>query len=191
MKTKFNVYQMTITALLCAIGIIIPLFSPLKIILEPASFTLASHVPIFIAMFISPVTAVIVALGTTMGFFFGGFPLVVVLRAATHLVFSFCGALVLKKKVHILEFTGQAFIFSFLIGVLHAIGEMLVVMPFYFGNSMSQAYYAKGFIVSIVLLVGVGTIIHSMVDFAISMVVWRPLRKVIKVPGVKKRPSHL
>ena len=58
---------MVIAALLCAIGIIIPLFSPLKIILEPMSFTLASHVPTFLAMFISPVTAIFVSIGTAIG----------------------------------------------------------------------------------------------------------------------------
>lgn len=180
MKARNSIYQMTISALLCAIGIIIPVLSPLKIVLEPASFTLASHVAIFIAMFISPATAVIVSLGTTAGFFLGGFPIVVVLRAASHLVFSLLGALLLKQKAHILDSTPSSLIFSLLIGVLHGVFEMLVVMPFYFGNSMDQAYYAKGFVVSVVLLVGIGTIIHSMVDFTIASFVWKSLRKVIK-----------
>ncbi len=41
-----------------------------KIMIPPASFTLASHVPLFIAMFFTPGVAVAVALGTTFGFFF-------------------------------------------------------------------------------------------------------------------------
>jgi niacin transporter len=75
---------MCAAALLIAIGFVIPVFSPVKILLEPASYTLASHVSIFIAMFISPFIAVVVSLGTTLGFLVGGFPPVIVLRAATH-----------------------------------------------------------------------------------------------------------
>ena len=181
MKTRHRTYQMTIAALLCAIGIVIPLFSPLKISLEPASFTLASHVAIFIAMFISPLTAVIVAIGTTIGFFLGGFPIVIVMRAATHLIFAFVGALILKKKGYLLDSAGSAFAFSFGIAIVHALSEIAVVIPFYFGNNMTQGYYAKGFFISVVLLVGVGSVIHSMVDFFIALLVWRPIRKTVKV----------
>ena len=52
MNSKLNTKEIIMAALLCAIGIMIPMISPIKIVLEPASFTLASHVAIFIAMFI-------------------------------------------------------------------------------------------------------------------------------------------
>ncbi len=52
MHSKTNTFNLALTGMLIAVGIVIPLFSPVKIILEPASFTLASHVAIFIAMFI-------------------------------------------------------------------------------------------------------------------------------------------
>ena len=57
MKSKTNTFQLALAGMLIAIGIVIPMFSPIKIIIEPASFTLASHVPVFIAMFISPMMA--------------------------------------------------------------------------------------------------------------------------------------
>lgn len=173
--------DLTMAALLCAIGIIIPMFSPLKIVLEPASFTLASHVPIFLAMFISPLMAVAVAFGTTVGFFFGGFPIVIVLRALTHCIFAFCGASILKMRSNIMESTAKTLTFSFLISVLHAVCEVLIVIPFYFGSNMSAGYYSSGFFISVILLVGVGTIVHSMVDFWIAFILWKPLRKVYKV----------
>ena len=62
MKIKTNTFQLALAGMLIAIGIVIPMFSPIKIIIEPASFTLASHVPVFIAMFISPMMAAAVAL---------------------------------------------------------------------------------------------------------------------------------
>ncbi len=83
--------------MLTAVGVIIPIFSPIKIILEPASFTLASHVAVFLSMFISPSVAVGVSIGTTLGFFLGGFPLVITLRAATHIIFAVSGSIILKK----------------------------------------------------------------------------------------------
>ncbi|MHC1748703.1 MAG: hypothetical protein AB9856_10025 [Cellulosilyticaceae bacterium] len=177
MKTKTNVHVMVTAALLCAIGILIPMVSPIKIILEPASFTLASHVAIWIAMFISPSTAVFVALGTTAGFFIGGFPPAVVLRALSHVIFAFCGAYFLKKAPATLEKTGTATIYALVLSIIHAIGEVLIVMPLYMGNGMSQAYYDKGIWYSIFGLVGAGTIIHSMVDFGISIAVWKVVAK--------------
>ena len=178
MKTAKTTYvsKIIISALLCAIGIIIPLYSPLKIVLEPASFTLGSHIAIFIAMFISPAVAVAVSLGTTLGFLLGGFPIVVVLRAATHIVFALIGALVLQKKPDILRSTFKSAAFSVYIGLIHGVCEVVVVTPFYFGSGMSQAYYAKGLMVSVILLVGIGTVIHSTVDFILAYIIWRGLR---------------
>ena len=46
-----NVRFMTLTALLTAIAIFIPIAMPLKLVIPPASYTLGSHVAIFIAMF--------------------------------------------------------------------------------------------------------------------------------------------
>lgn len=97
MQSKTNTFNLALTGMLIAVGIVIPLFSPVKIILEPASFTLASHVAIFIAMFISPAMAVAVSLGTTLGFFLAGFPLTVVLRALTHVIFALAGAIYLRS----------------------------------------------------------------------------------------------
>ncbi len=178
MKNK-KLYNMLIAAMLSAIGIIIPLFSPVKILLEPASFTLASHVAIYIAMFISPGVALSVAAGTTLGFLLAGFPPVVVVRAASHLVFAFVGSYILKKNSKIIDQTASMIIFALLISLLHATTEVLVVMPFYFGGGLTSGYYARGFLTSVILLVGLGTVVHSLIDFAIARVVWKPLRKTI------------
>ena len=53
MKPKTKNQFITLTALLTALAIVIPMIMPVKIIIPPASYTLASHVPIFLAMFIS------------------------------------------------------------------------------------------------------------------------------------------
>jgi len=169
--------MLTISGLLIAVGIIIPMFSPVKIVIEPASFTLASHVAIFIAMFISPQVAIVVAIGTTLGFFFGGFPVIIVLRAATHVIFVTLGAFYLhkisKKELSAIRLR----IFSFSIALIHALAEVIIVSIFYFGGNISEAYQTQGFFMSVFVLVGLGTVVHSMVDFEIARLILYPLEK--------------
>ena len=175
MKSRQRTRKITIAALLIAIGILIPMISPLKIILEPASFTLASHVSTFIAMFISPYVAIAVAIGTAFGFMLGGFPIVITLRAASHLIFAYFGATYLAKHPYTLENSKSKWLYSFLIGVLHAGCEVVVVSIFYFGGNLSASYYDQGLLMSVMGLVGLGTVIHSMVDLELARIVWRAL----------------
>ncbi len=177
MKVQKKIMTMVIAALLCAVGIVIPMFCP-KIILEPASFTLASHVALFLAMFISLPVAIVVCLGTTVGFFFAGFPLVVVLRALSQIVFVALGAWFLQHKKDIVNRPIPSMLFSLVMGVIHGVCEMMVSSWFYFNGGQNQ----QGYVVSVLLLVGVGTVIHSMVDYGIAVVVWRAVQNVVRIP---------
>ncbi|MFV0413901.1 MAG: hypothetical protein ACK5L3_11675 [Oscillospiraceae bacterium] len=177
MRKSGSIQVLTASALLIAVGIVIPMFSPLKIVLEPASFTLASHVAIFLSLFISPLAAVAVTAGTTLGFFLGGFPIVIVLRAASHIVFAVVGSVVLQRRPSVVQGTAKAQLFSFFIAVIHAACEVAVVSAFYFGGSMAGGYYARGFATSVLGLVGVGSIVHSMVDFAIALLILKVLAR--------------
>jgi len=47
---------------------------------------------------------------------------------------------------------------------------------------MGDAYYQQGFLRSVLLLVGVGSVIHSMVDFEIALIVAKALGKQKSVP---------
>jgi len=174
MKSQ-NTIKLTITGLLIAIGVMIPMYSPLRVLLPPASFTLASHTAIFIAMFISPAVAVAVAAGTTIGFLLGGFPIIIVFRAATHIIFAFLGAVYLCRVYNLSVVKLR--LFSFIIGVIHAAGEVIVVSVFFFGGNISAAHLEQGFFVSVILLIGLGSVIHSMVDFEIARAILLPLRK--------------
>jgi niacin transporter len=183
-----KVKTMTIAALLSAIGIIIPMYSPIKILIEPASFTFASHVPIFIAMFISPMAALFVALVTTLGFLLSGyFPIVVVFRALSHVVFALVGAYILKKNSNILLSLKTAIPFVLLLSVIHAVCEVIVSTVFYFsGNS------ATNYMVVVIGLVGVGTLVHSTVDFILAAIIWVPLQHAITIPAnakIKLKPA--
>ena len=174
MNRKQSLQSLCAAALLIAVGIVIPMFSPVKIVLPTASYTLASHVAIFIAMVISPGVAAAVAIGTTAGFLLGGFPIMVVLRAATHLVFTLLGAFYIQKTPDLLASPVRARAFSLVIGIIHGFCEVVVVTLFFFGGNMDATY---GFAYSVLLLVGAGSIIHSMVDFEIALVVVKALQK--------------
>lgn len=179
--TSNKIKTMVIAALLCAIGIVIPQYSPIKILIEPASFTLGSHIAVIIAMFISPTVAVAVALVTSLGFLLASFPIVVVLRALSHVIFALIGAFILKKNQNILLSMKTLIPFALLISVIHAAAEVAVSSFFYFTGTVTTSY-----LISVVGLVGLGTIIHSLVDFSIAVVVWKPLQYVISIPANAK-----
>lgn len=181
MNTEKKLLTAVTAAMLCAVGIVIPMVCP-KIVIGPMSFTLASHVPLFLAVFISPAVAAAVALGTTLGFFLAGFPLVVVLRALSHIVFALGGALWLKRNSDMLRKAGGALLFGLVTGAAHAACEVLVVTAFFFGGSLSEASYSSGYFVTVLLLVGLGGLVHSMADYAISIAVWRPVSHTLRFP---------
>ena len=169
MDISKKIHTMVLSALLIAVGILIPVISPVKIILEPMSFTLASHVAIMVAIFVSPFVGIATAAGTTLGFLFYGFPLPVVLRALSHVVWAFAGAYYLKKHPETLTSLWKTILFMLGIALIHAVAEVAVAMPFYMGNS------ASSFLYMVFGLVGLGTIVHSCIDFIISIAVWKVL----------------
>ncbi|GEK90659.1 hypothetical protein [Alkalibacterium kapii] len=174
---RTNTLKLTMTALLTAIAITIPLVMPVRVVLPPASFTLASHVPIFFALFLSPKIAVLVSLGSAAGFLLAGLPIVITIRALSHVVFAFFGARYLHiRRENVLDSPVKSQIFSFWIGLIHAVAEVGVVSLFFFGL-LKGADYNETFFYSVFLLVGVGTLIHSMVDFLIAQVIWKSLGK--------------
>ena len=187
MKTN-SVKRLTISALLIAMGIIIPMVMP-RITIGPASFTLASHVPVFIAMFISPVVAIAVSLGTGFGFFLSATP-IIALRALSHLIFAVIGAVILQKHPEIFinkegKFTllnGKLQLSNVGIGVMHSAAELVVVSIFYTMGNLPGTYYTAGFMYSIFLLMGVGGLIHSLVDFSIAYFLASTLSKHVDIP---------
>lgn len=119
-----RIKQMVYAALLTALAIIIPVqFGFLRVYIPPFSATLAAHVPMFIAMFISPMVTIVVGVGSTIGFVFAGLGMPVVLRAATHILVGYVGAKIINKSNN---FTKAALITA----PLHGLAEMIVVIPF-------------------------------------------------------------
>lgn len=71
------------------------------------------------------------------------------------------------------------------IGLIHAGGEILAVLPFYISSNPS------GWLNNLFILVGVGTLIHSCVDFMLAKAVWVVLEKRIKKPAYQTNPAQV
>jgi niacin transporter len=171
-QTRSLLHKAAFTALLIAVGIIIALFSPVRIQMEPASFTPALHVPIFIALFISPPAAIAVAIGTALGFFIGDFPPVIAWRAVSHVFFAFSGSMYLYYRPQAASSFLKMQLLSIFVGLLHAWAEVIVVYLFYMDSGKSGVYFTR---TNAFLLVGLGGLVHSMIDFIIARVIIKVL----------------
>lgn len=164
-KSSSRTLQLTSAAILTAVGILIPMVMPIKIVIGPASYTLGSHIPIVMAMFLSPLVALAVAFGTTLGFLMAGFPIIIVFRALSHILFATAGAIYLERSRGMLGNLWKRQIFSFFVNVIHGLAEVGVV---YFMTAFGQQNLDGNFLYTLFVLVGIGTIIHGMVDFELG-----------------------
>ena len=64
-------------------------------------------------------------------------------------------------------------IFNFVLALIHALAEVLACVVFYAtsGTNVENMFYV------LFVLVGFGTIIHSMVDYTLALAVYKVLRK--------------
>ncbi|MGT2887043.1 hypothetical protein N1495_03710 [Streptococcus didelphis] len=168
--TKKPTQTIAYASILIAFGILIPMIMPIKVIIGPASFTLASHVPIFLASFISLPIAFFVSLGTTLGFFLAGFPIVIVMRALSQVIFALIAADYFTNKKHLQKSVLEILPFAILINIIHGLGEFVAVYLM-----TSTAHMDMAYIWSLVGLVGFGTLIHGIVDFYLAFALWKIL----------------
>jgi len=156
MKSK----ELAVGGLLTALAIIIPLAfgGVLGVVVGPYSATLASHVPMLLAMLVSPFAAVMVGLGSAFGFLIRLGP-VVGARAAMHALAGYAGAKLIQRGVpysRVLLLTMP----------IHAVAEALVIIPFV---GYSAYVYVTAF----------GTAAHHLVDSTIALGLVAALRPVL------------
>ncbi|AKA68461.1 hypothetical protein [Clostridium scatologenes] len=157
-----NIKKLTYAGLLTALAIVIPLtFGFLKIQVGPFSATLAAHVPLFIAMLLGPFAAIMVGVGSALGFLISA-PAVVAARAFMHTFVGLAGALLIKKGV---SFSKVVLITA----PIHAILEAIAVIPF--GFTMYK----------VLVVVGVGSFLHHMVDGIIAFALVKALAKNLRL----------
>ena len=161
MNTKLR--QLTITGLLVALSIVIPMFMPIKIVLPTFTMTLAAHVPAILAMFVSPLAVVLVAIGNGIGFMALG-PIVVT-RAFSHAVFGLFGCWLIRKKVNYI-------IVGIITMIIHGVCEFLVLFAF------SKTVIATGAgVMASAFIAMYGSWIHHAMDYIISAPILIALHK--------------
>lgn len=153
-----RVRELIIGAMLTALAIMIPILfqgTPLQIKVPPFSATLASHVPSMLAMFISPMAALLVGLGSTFGFLITIGP-VIAARAFAHVLFGVAGAYLYRWGWSI---------WAVLLAALpiHAVSEAVAVHLFGFDPFMTW------------VVIGGGTVGHHLMDSAITWLIIRAL----------------
>lgn len=157
MKNKTR--ELVLAAILTALAIIIT-YSPVKLNLPFFTLTLGAHVPTFLAMFVSPWVAIMSVIGSCIGFFLA-IPapnnLLVVVRAALHIIFVLAGMKMLDKKMNI-------FLVIILTSFMHALAEGIAVYlltPVIIPDSTTTSLWA-GWIAA------AGTFVHHYIDAAIA-----------------------
>jgi len=149
-----KIRELVVGALLTSLALLIPLAFGgfLGITIPPFSATLASHVPVMLAMTVSPLVAFMVGIGSALGFLIKLGP-VIGARAAMHAIFAVIGALMIKKGYSLR---------NTLIATLpiHAFSEALIVIPFGF------SLYKAG------VVIGIGTALHHIADAVITLGVY-------------------
>ncbi|HGH7891350.1 TPA: hypothetical protein ACJOB4_000760 [Streptococcus agalactiae] len=166
--SKKTTQMVSYTSILVAFAIMIPIIMPAKIIIGPASFTLASHVPLFLSIFISVPFAILVALGTGLGFLLAGFPIVIVLRALSHIGFALIAAFLIKSKPSLLMSKWQTLLFAVAINIIHGLLEFITVYIITMTSNSSSTY-----LWSLFSLIGLGSLLHGLVDFYIALFIWK------------------
>lgn len=156
MKNKTK--ELSLAAILTALSLLIT-YSPLKLVLPFFTLTLGAHVPTMLAVFVGPWVTVMTVIGSCIGFFLtipAPNSIIVVARAATHLIFAFAAIWMLKKNYN-------RFLVIVITAILHALAEGIVVYaltPIILDNS-TAAFTAGG-------IAALGTVIHHAIDTAIT-----------------------
>ncbi|PRR78153.1 Niacin transporter NiaX [Clostridium liquoris] len=154
------------SALLTALAIVIPIaFGFLSIQVGPFSATLASHVPLFLAILLGPAPAAMVGIGSGIGFLLtkGSY---IAARAFMHTFVGVAGAILIKSGVGYSKMVA-------ITAPLHGILEALVVIPF--GINLDK----------ILITVGIGSSLHHIVDGIIAFAVVQALSKALNLKLIK------
>ncbi|MBU5484895.1 ECF transporter S component [Clostridium sp. MSJ-11] len=162
-----SIKKITYTALLTALAVVIPIaFGFLSIQLGPFSATLASHVPLFIAILLGPGPAAMVGIGSGLGFLItkGSY---IAARAFMHTFVGIVGGLLIQRGI---SYRSMVMITA----PIHGILEALIVIPF--GITLEK----------ILITVGLGSTLHHIVDGVIAFVVVQALYRALNISLLKK-----
>ena len=150
--------ELVLAAILTALSILIT-YSPVKLYLPFFTLTVGSHTPTMLAAFISPWVVVMTVIGNCFGYLMtipAPNSIIVVTRAATHLLFALIGHKMIKDgKINI-------YLTIIITGVLHALAEGISVFAL---TPVILPDQAATYAAAIALA---GTFVHHFLDCAIT-----------------------
>ena len=166
--------EMVMAAILTALSIIIT-YSPVKLVLPFFTLTVGAHIPTLIAMFISPWVTAMTVIGSCIGFLMtipAPSSIIVVTRAATHIIFALAGYNMIKRN------SMPLIAIALITAVIHAIFEgisVYVLTPLVI-TSDTTATAAAG-------IAFAGTFVHHLLDSTICVPIIIALNKakIVKI----------
>lgn len=159
---KTNTKKLTASALLIALSILIPIIfgsTPLKIYMPPFSAILGSHIPMFIGIFLGPFEAIVIGIGSSLGFLLSMGNPIIALRAASHIIVGYIASKMILRNI---SYKKSVIITA----PIHGILEGLVVL-----------ILAPSLGMSFVWITALGTLIHHLVDGAISLPIIKSIER--------------
>ena len=182
MSKKISAKTIAISGILIALSVLWTWFMPTLDLGLYWSFTPLSHIFIFFAMMISPAVAVLTAAGTVLGFFLKGANYVLLMRAASHIIFVVAGVLMLKKLNIVKPL--QFLIFAVATALIHAVTETAAV---YIAIAAGLSIPENGMLY-IWGATFAGTIGHSLLDCTFAYLISRLILKahVVDMPPLMK-----
>ncbi len=169
MNRKTKTSDIVLAAMLTAISMLIT-FLPFKLVVGPFSVTPGSHVPTMIAAFINPTVAILTVVGSCIGFFISTGNILIVIRAATHIVFALLGLFMIRHRV-LKNYALNLILIVVITSLIHAGLEAIVVgwlTPLIAPEKMTDTIVVFTFSV---------TIFHHLVDSLVTLPVVATLSK--------------
>lgn len=170
-KFKTNLW---ISSIVIGMSILIPFYTPFKLVIPPASYILFSYVPVFLALYYSRRLALCAVFSMSIALYSTHFPLSIVAECLSHLLLAIIGSTYIKNHADILSSVRSYIPFCIRMSCLVALGEMGVSMFIFF---IKHDITPNTIFVAFILVGGVA-LVHSSIDGMIGYILYKGINKI-------------
>lgn len=171
MKFKTNLW---ISSIVIGMSILIPFYTPFKLVIPPASYILFSYIPVFLALYYSRSLALCAVLCMSIALYGTHFPLSIVAECLSHLLLAIVGSLYIRNHADILNSVRSYIPFCIRMACLLALGEMSVSMLIFF---IKHNITPNTIFVALILVGGVA-LVHSFIDGMTGYILYKVINKI-------------
>lgn len=170
-KFKTNLW---ISSIVIGMSILIPFYTPFKLVIPPASYILFSYVPVFLALYYSRRLALSAVFCMSIALYSTHYPLSIVAECLSHLLLAIIGSTYIKNHADILSSVRSYIPFCIRMACLVALGEMGVSMFIFF---IKHDITPNTVFVALILVGGVA-LVHSFIDGMIGYILYKVINKI-------------